>query len=110
MTQPQDQLTPKTPTTKSHELKFTYSFTLLDYFLRLFLYGLWRLHLVPGWLFWVGQILGISMFVFMWVAFRAPAIRAKCNIPEGEPIYSEDTLLSTIFTFSGVLLATYIVF
>jgi len=110
MTQPQDQLTPKTPTTKSHKLKFTYSFILLDYFLRLFLYGLWRLHLVPSWLFWVGQILGISVFVFMWVAFRAPTIRAKYNIPEGEPIYSEDTLLSTIFTFSGVLLATYIVF
>jgi hypothetical protein len=106
----QAQLTPKTPQAKISKLKFAYSFLLLDYSLRLLLYGLWRLHMVNNWIFWIGQVLIISILVFFLVAFRLSKAKSKHNIPDSAPLYSADTLLSTIFTVSGLFLGTYIVF
>ena len=53
---------------KPPTFKFAYFFILLDYFSRWIVYGLWRFHLINGWLFWIIQILVISLVVFVWAA------------------------------------------
>ncbi len=104
------QLTSKTLNEKPRTFKFAYSFILLDYLLRWGLYGLWRFHMVNSWLFWIGQVLAISLIVGVLVAVRYTNTKEKYNIPPNEEISNETTLPSTLFTLSGVLLATYISF
>ena len=110
MTEQQTQLASITPNGKSHTFKFTYSFILMDYLSRWLLYGLWHFQIVNSWVFWIGQAFVISLLGFTLVANRSAKVKAQHNIPPNTAISAEATLLSAIFTLSGVLLGTYIVF
>src|SRR5262245_16440359 len=105
-TQPAE-LTAKTRSGKPPTFKFAYSFILLDYYLRWVLYGLWRFHLIPGWLFWTSQVLIISTIVVVWVALRNENTKEKYKLSP-ELASPQPTLLATLLSLGGVLIGTYI--
>ena len=109
MMERQEQLTPKPVDGKTRTFKFAYSFILADYFLRWVLYGLFRFQMIPGWAFWLGQVLVISLIVSVLAALRNANTKEKYNIPPENEISPEATFLSTILALGGVLLGTYIV-
>ena len=110
MTEQAVQAPPKALDRKPPTFKFAYFFILLDYFSRWIVYGLWRFHLINGWLFWIVQILVISLVVFVWAAIRNDNTKAKYGLRTEDDASPESTLLSTGLACAGVFLGTYIAF
>ena len=104
----QDQLTPTTRTAKAPTFKFAYSFLLLDFFLRWIVYGLWRFHMINGWVFWIAQVVVISIVIVGMVVVRNENTKEKYKLGPRDDANPEATLLSTILALGGVFLATYI--
>ena len=110
MTKQQVQLPSKALDGKTRTFKFAYFFILFDYLLRWILYGLWRFQLVNGWVFWIGQVVVISLVVAVLVVVRNENTREKYKVTSGADVSPEATLLSTILALAGVFLGTYIAF
>lgn len=110
MTGQQVQLPPKALDGKTRTFKFAYSFMLSDYLARWILYGLWQFQLVNGWVFWIGQVVVISVVVLTLVTIRNDKTRAKYKLSQKADVSPEATLLSTLMALAGVFLGPYIAF